>query len=89
MNKECTCVSCNACGGSGNIWLDFKGRYLGNHRNDDLDQMETCDECHGMGLSEVCEACTDICSDEEDARGPVIDDGGVEVIEALGGFPNE
>lgn len=55
----CECVSCSACGGSGNIWLDFKGRYLGQHRCDDMDEMESCEECRGRGIVEVCEACSD------------------------------
>jgi len=44
----------------GNIWLDFRGHYLGNHRSDDLDEMEVCDECGGSGTSEMCAECMDI-----------------------------
>jgi hypothetical protein len=54
--EPCACVRCGACGGSGTIWLDFRGRYLGNSRCDDLDEMEPCDECSG-GIVEVCERC--------------------------------
>lgn len=53
--ESCHCVRCGECGGSGNIWVDFNGRYLGNHRSDDLDEMEQCEECGGSGITEVCE----------------------------------
>lgn len=55
--EACHCVSCGECRGSGNIWLDFKGRYLGNSRCDDLDEMETCDGCGGRGIVERCDRC--------------------------------
>jgi hypothetical protein len=55
--KPCTCVTCGECGGHGTIWLDVSGRYLGNRRCDDCDTMEGCDECHGSGISEMCDAC--------------------------------
>lgn len=55
--KNCRCVSCADCGGSGRIWLDFSGRYLGNARCDDLDQMDTCLSCGGDGITEVCSDC--------------------------------
>jgi hypothetical protein len=48
----CQCVSCSECGGSGRIWLDVFGNYLGNRRCDDLDEMETCMECSGSGLAD-------------------------------------
>lgn len=58
--QRCTCVSCGECGGSGTVWFAFGGKeYLGNSRCDDLDEMETCEECGGSGLSEKCEYCYD------------------------------
>jgi hypothetical protein len=57
--KQCTCVSCGACDGSGSVWYSFSGEYLGNSRCDDLDDLQTCDECNGSGLSEVCDLCQD------------------------------
>lgn len=54
---RCSCVSCDACQGSGHVWFDFRGQYLGNRRTDDLDQLELCEECGGNGLSEVCGEC--------------------------------
>lgn len=57
MSAPCTCVPCSYCDGTGSIWLDFAGRYLGNHRSDDLDQCEPCEECGGSGTSEVCGEC--------------------------------
>lgn len=56
---RCTCVSCGECGGSGNVWFSFGGRYLGNRRCDDLDDLRTCEECGGSGLAEMCEVCQD------------------------------
>ena len=58
---DCTCVSCPDCGGTGSIWLDFQGRYLGSHRCDDLDELEPCDSCGGSGVSETCQSCADDC----------------------------
>jgi hypothetical protein len=55
----CECVGCGACGGTGTIWLDFSGRYLGNHRCDDLDEMDTCEDCGGTGTTETCYECQD------------------------------
>lgn len=53
----CSCIPCGECGGSGNVWLSFTGKYLGNHRCDDLDELETCAECHGSGIDEMCDEC--------------------------------
>jgi len=63
---DCRCVSCSACGGSGGIWVDFKGRYLGNSRCEDLDEFETCEECGGRGISEVCESCQEEANDDDE-----------------------
>jgi hypothetical protein len=58
--RHCTCVSCGECGGSGTVWFAFGGReYLGNSRCDDLDEMETCEECRGSGITEMCDYCQD------------------------------
>lgn len=65
MSDVCKCVSCSACGGTGSIWVDFRGRYLGNYRSDDLDEMDICDECGGSGTAEVCDHCMDL-GDAED-----------------------
>ena len=63
----CECVRCVACGGSGTIWLDMKGRYLGNHRCDDLDEMDMCEDCGGIGITEVCYECQDDYGREDEA----------------------
>lgn len=55
----CRCVSCGSCNGSGHILVDMRGRYLGAHRTDDLDEMELCPDCEGSGISEECAACYD------------------------------
>lgn len=55
----CECVRCGACGGTGTIWVDFAGRYLGNRRCDDLDQPEPCEDCGGSGITEACYECVE------------------------------
>jgi hypothetical protein len=57
--KRCTCISCGSCGGTGNVWFTFDGKYLGKHRTDDLDELERCDDCEGSGISEECDYCVD------------------------------
>jgi hypothetical protein len=41
------------------------GTYLGNNRCDDLDELETCPDCNGRGLSEICDYCREM---EEEAE---------------------
>jgi len=53
----CKCISCQECKGSGAVWRAFNGEYLGSTTCDDLDEIETCDECKGTGISEECEEC--------------------------------
>jgi len=54
------------CDGTGNVWFTFDGQYLGNHRSDDLDELERCEDCDGTGISEECDRCLDARADEED-----------------------
>ena len=64
---ECQCVPCGECAGGGNVWFSFGHReYLGSRRCDDLDEMETCDECRGTGISEMCDRCVYIMEMEEE-----------------------
>lgn len=70
-DMPCECVICSECGGSGRVWFSFpgpgrEGKYLGNHRCDDLDEMDTCSICGGSGVSEVCHECQCQYNDEED-----------------------
>lgn len=58
----CECVKCGTCGGSGNVWFAFPGpdragEFLGNRRCDDLDEMDTCPDCGGSGITEACHEC--------------------------------
>jgi DnaJ-class molecular chaperone len=53
----CECVTCPSCGGSGNYYVDRNGSFVGQHRSDDLQELETCDECRGSGLTETCGEC--------------------------------
>lgn len=53
----CKCVSCGECGGSGSIWISFTGKYRGKYRRDDLDERDTCPECGGEGITELCDEC--------------------------------
>lgn len=68
---SCECVRCSGCEGTGNVWFSFPGadrggKYLGNHRSDDLDEMETCMECGGSGIIESCFECQAADELEED-----------------------
>lgn len=58
---RCSCVLCPECKGAGIVWFSFTGRYLGSSRCDDLDDMETCEECRGEGLhpDHICDYCID------------------------------
>jgi len=67
IEMACECVLCGSCGGTGSIWVDFAGRYLGNRRCDDLDQMEPCEDCGGSGVIEVCYECQE--AQDEDYSG--------------------
>jgi RecJ-like exonuclease len=64
----CRCVSCSSCEGTGNVWLDFRGKYLGNHRSDDMDELVRCEDCEGSGISEECDECADRYMDEDANR---------------------
>lgn len=64
----CECVRCKECEGTGNIWISFSGKYLGHNRCDDLDEMDTCPECDGDGLSELCDDCRERIEEEEQER---------------------
>lgn len=33
---------------------------------DDMDEMETCEECHGSGISEICDRCRELEDDDFD-----------------------
>lgn len=54
--EPCTCVRCTACNGSGTIYFDMRGRYIGRHMIDDLCETESCDMCSG-GIVEPCDRC--------------------------------
>ncbi len=58
--QPCECVRCPDCKGTGNVWFSFGGkRYLGAHRSDDLDEMETCENCSN-GILETCDRCAQL-----------------------------
>lgn len=62
--RRCQCVTCSECRGTGSVWYSFggpgRGTYLGSHRWDDLDEMETCDICGGHGITEKCDRCCEL-----------------------------
>lgn len=78
QSRPCQCVRCSECRGTGNVWFSFpgpgRGRYLGSSRCDDLDEMETCDDCGGSGIVETCDRCQELDElyrqqeDEEEVR---------------------
>ena len=57
QRMACKCVSCPECGGTGNVWVSFNGKYLGKCRCDDFDELEMCEECNGTGIIEMCDEC--------------------------------
>lgn len=61
---SCSCTPCQECDGSGRVWFAFDGTYLRRHRCDDMDEMETCEECHGSGIDEMCDECRDLQEEE-------------------------
>lgn len=68
-DQRCECVRCAECRGSGTVWFSFGGKtYLGSGRCDDLDEMETCGECSGSGIVEVCDHCYDRYEQEMEER---------------------
>ena len=56
---KCTCVRCSECDGFGSVWISFSGKYMGKYRCDDFDEMITCPECGGSGITEMCDYCRD------------------------------
>ena len=58
--EPCRCIVCDACGGTGSVWRAFDGTYLGNHRSDDMDELERCEECD-HGIVEICARCEALC----------------------------
>jgi hypothetical protein len=60
----CECVRCGDCNGSGNVWFDMFGEYVGQAHCDDLDVLETCEHCGGSGITEVCYECQEAYNDE-------------------------
>ena len=65
--EPCKCVSCSSCGGTGSVWFTFDGKYLGNHRSDDLDELERCEECHA-GIVELCARCETLAELEQETN---------------------
>lgn len=53
----CKCKPCTYCKGTGDIWVDpFTGKVVtGIH--DDMDELNTCEQCHGTGVGDMCDDC--------------------------------
>jgi DnaJ-class molecular chaperone len=49
---SCTCIICGECHGSGTVRVDDWSQPEGF-------DLETCDECRGSGMSEICQECYD------------------------------
>jgi len=41
------------------FYISISGKYVGAHSLDDLDSMETCEECMGSGFETICDECRD------------------------------
>lgn len=63
---ECECDYCPDCDGSGQVFFSFSGEYLGTRRCDDLDTMESCDECGGSGVVFECYKCQEERAEDND-----------------------
>ena len=61
----CKCITCSECDGFGNIWFSFSGKYLGKFKCSDMDEMDTCMECDGEGLAELCDECREAWEEEQ------------------------
>lgn len=49
MGVDCKCVSCDCCNGSGDV--EYRtGMYPET-------ELETCPNCRGRGIEELCEMC--------------------------------
>lgn len=57
---KCTCPQCPMCEGNGHYYVDMRGHYLHHGRRDDMDEMETCEECGGSGIEYECDYCMDM-----------------------------
>lgn len=66
--KECTCEECHVCKGSGNLWFNWRGVFIGASRTSDHDEMETCDNCHGRGIEALCDFCAEELYEEENSE---------------------
>jgi hypothetical protein len=51
LARECQCVWCDDCGGSGRILIHGGGNWY--------EEFERCDMCHG-GLVETCDRCREL-----------------------------
>jgi len=58
--QPCICESCSMCDGTGGYYVDFRGRFQGVHRSDDLSDLETCDSCRGSGVTDQCSRCGEL-----------------------------
>lgn len=52
------------CKGDRIVFFAFDGEYIGNHRHDDMDYYETCDNCSN-GVVEACERCVNLIEDKD------------------------
>lgn len=57
----CTCDVCRLCHGTGSIAVNYdaKGRFVSIGMQDDLFDLEPCDNCR-EGITLVCERCRDL-----------------------------
>lgn len=56
--SECACVSCAFCDGRGHIYISLSGQ-IRRYRTDDLEDTDTCPDCRGSGVIEVCDTCAE------------------------------
>lgn len=58
--QPCTCVRCGMCNGNCNVRVQGQ--------NMPFDDLDTCPECHGAGITETCGRCMELIEIDNDER---------------------
>ncbi len=60
---SCSCITCATCHGRGWFYVDGRGRFM--PYGDELADRESCEDCGGSGITELCDACREGWEDED------------------------
>lgn len=64
----CTCKKCEACNGTGFVWVHDDEIVLRAAPLDDTDDLEVCEECGGTGIEAMCDECLAAEAEAEEAK---------------------